>query len=215
MWAAGGCLFVENIFSHELQTHDNNPKVIRFVMGGKTKENGGLNIFIHDGFLRYTKNDGKQTGSKKARDFMIGVMDNDGTITVDWGENNIFSGNNVWLNFDEICAQIDGISHDLNKMTSGYGMTLIHEMAHTTIGGDKTDVGEDGSMGTDIAFTNVIRKQLGKQFGNSFGQEQRHSYYLLESDPDNAYFAYSPDTARVLEEKSRPTSKFIKIPLPK
>lgn len=36
--------FLKNVFSHELQTHDNYPKVVRFGTGGKTMENGGVKI---------------------------------------------------------------------------------------------------------------------------------------------------------------------------
>ena len=35
----------KNIFSHELQTHDNFPKVVRFVTRKKTKENEVMIIF--------------------------------------------------------------------------------------------------------------------------------------------------------------------------
>ena len=53
------------LFRHELQTHDNFPKVLKFITGRKTKENGG----VKEKYEAFSRLSNKEIKKAKASDF--------------------------------------------------------------------------------------------------------------------------------------------------
>src|SRR5690606_6223854 len=144
--------------------------------------------------------------SKKAREFLLNAINGENLITVKKGDYNhvdLDDRSVIYLNCMETENYINGVSPDLNPGTSGYAIDFIHELGHS-VGGVNTDDEQ-----VIIEFTNMIRSELGKDYG----QEQRHSYYLIESDPGHAYLPYSPEAKAMLEEGYKPYKQYIRIPI--
>jgi len=137
-------------------------------------EQTGLSLSVSesDGLLSYDKSDGKaeveesggqQLGSSAARSSLMGAIDHDDTVNVSLVSYNLGSataGNNVELDPTQIETQIGNVSEGLNSKTLGYGMTFLHELHHTDVGGDLRDTDKEFSKGPVVEKMNVIRQQL-------------------------------------------------------
>lgn len=61
----------------------------------------------------------------------------------------------------------------------GYGMTFLHELGHTKIGGNRRDYydfeshGLFGQTGPNVDYMNQIRRELGPRFGERFSYPSR------------------------------------------
>ena len=71
-------------------------------------------------------------------------------------------------------ALINGTSKGLDNRTMGWGMTLLHEMLHTSINGNlKDDISNEYSTGPVVDYMNIIRTQLNNQ-GFKFGIRKQY-----------------------------------------
>lgn len=145
----------------------------------------GLQLSLDkDNKLQYAKNDegkpivnkitnkkGKEidAGSKTARNFLIKMIDNKTEIEVSYhAKRTVTSGTQIGLSFEQISNMVkDAVGVDGN--TLGFGMTFLHELHHTTIGGDYHDSTELFGTGPVVDNMNIIRNELNKQ-GFNYGQ---------------------------------------------
>ena len=71
-------------------------------------------------------------------------------------------------------AIINGTSKGLDKRTMGWGMTLLHEIQHTSINGNlKDDMSKEYSTGPVVDKMNLIREQMNNQ-GFKFGKRLQY-----------------------------------------
>ena len=106
-------------------------------------------------------NDGNisQVGSASARDLMMGAIDHPDMISVEWGTRSSTDSdkNRIGLKIDQINGFIEG-SVGIDNRTMGFGMTLMHEIQHTQVGGGLSD--EPMNPGPVVTRMNKIRKEL-------------------------------------------------------
>ncbi|MBL0267866.1 MAG: hypothetical protein IPP99_04105 [Chitinophagaceae bacterium] len=146
----------------------------------------GLDLSVVDGEL---VNGGVTTNkgiSKTARKEILDMIESDGNVYIDFttvsasetknasdGSKNSF----ITLNVETIAGQVAGTSKDLNKMTSGMGMTALHEMGHTFLHGklphSDAEMKKFGVIGDIDKRMNQIRSEMGVNWG------QRLSYTYL------------------------------------
>ena len=128
----------------------------------------------------------KKIGSTYARRFVKKAIELDDVFTV-WrtsGETST-EGSDIYLNFSDIEYDMAN-TFGVDKTTSGYAMSLLHELHHTVLG---SDVGGGSSLtdpdqpmsdpikvkewnaGEVETQMNKVRRQLGATYG------QRYSYY--------------------------------------
>ncbi len=135
----------------------------------------GLSLSVNksDGLLNYGKDEngkaeveesgGQQLGSSAARSSLVGAIDHEDTVNVSLVSHNLGSataGNDIRLDPTQIETQIGNVSEGLNSKTLGYGMTFLHELHHTDVGGDLRDTDKEFSKGPVVEKMNVIRQQL-------------------------------------------------------
>ncbi|NDP22619.1 MAG: hypothetical protein GZ091_16290 [Paludibacter sp.] len=112
-----------------------------------------------------------QIGSKTARDFLMKTIDHQDMVTVvNAAKSGVPPGTNeLWLGIKQITGFING-SVGLDSKTLGWGMTLLHELHHTNVGGRLSDspygANNPGPVETQM---NIIRSELNAQGGN-YGQ---------------------------------------------
>lgn len=139
-------------------------------------EQTGLSLTVNksDGLLQYGKEkdgktakveerNGEQLGSEAARNSLIGAIDHEDTVNVSLVSYNLGSataGNDIRLDPTQIETHIGNVSEGLNSKTLGYGMTFLHELYHSDLGGDLRDTDKEFSKGPVVEKMNVIRQQL-------------------------------------------------------
>ena len=145
----------------------------------------GLQLSLDkDNKLQYAKNDkgkpivnkitnkkGKEidAGSKTARNFLIKMIDNKTEIEVSYhAKRTVTSGTQIGLSFEQISNMVKG-AVGVDGNTLGFGMTFLHELHHTTIGGDYHDSTELFGTGPVVDNMNIIRNELNKQ-GFNYGE---------------------------------------------
>lgn len=81
-----------------------------------------------------------QSGSATARSLLIGAMDHTDMITAAPGIRSagMRGTNEIRLNFKQIEVFING-TVNMDNRTLGWGMTLMHEINHTNVGGGLQD----------------------------------------------------------------------------
>jgi len=114
-----------------------------------------------------------QAGSATARTLMTGAMDHQDMVTVTPGRTSgVPPGTNtIGLNFKQIDGFING-TVNMDNRTLGWGMTVMHELYHTQIGGGLPD--SPFNPGPVVTQMNIIRSELNTKGGN-YGQ--RMDYY--------------------------------------
>jgi len=114
-----------------------------------------------------------QVGSATARDLMTNAIDHQDWITVAAGTtSHVPQGTNtIGLNFKQIENFIIG-TVGMDNRTLGWGMTLMHEINHTKVGGGLRDT--PGNPGPTVTKMNTIRSEL-NALGGNYGQ--RLDYY--------------------------------------
>ncbi len=151
-----------------------------------------------------TDADGNAIGSAYARNLMMFMMNQTGIVDITM-ETNMGSGvrrsspNTINLNPNQINSFING-SVGVDSRTLGWGMTLMHETFHTTLGGGLRDTPNlIHPYGTVVANMNHIRSDLNAQGGN-YGQ--RLSYIAWATSPQhNAYVPFSLTAKMTMELK--------------
>ena len=158
----------------------------------------GLQLSLDkDNKLQYAKNDegkpivnkitnkkGKEidAGSKTARNFLIKMIDNKTEIEVSYhAKRTVTSGNQIGLSFEQISNMVKG-AVGVDGNTLGFGMTFLHELHHTTIGGDYHDSTELFGTGPVVDNMNIIRNELNKQ---GFNYGERLNYKAIHTKEGN------------------------------
>ena len=158
----------------------------------------GLQLSLDkDNKLQYAKNDegkpivnkitnkkGKEidAGSKTARNFLIKMIDNKTEIEVSYhAKRTVTSGTQIGLSFEQISNMVkSAVGVDGN--TLGFGMTFLHELHHTTIGGDYHDSTDLFGTGPVVDNMNIIRNELNKQ---GFNYGERLNYKAIHTKEGN------------------------------
>lgn len=158
----------------------------------------GLQLSLDkDNKLQYAKNDegkpivnkitnkkGKEidAGSKTARNFLIKMIDNKTEIEVSYhAKRTVTSGTQIGLSFEQISNMVKG-AVGVDGNTLGFGMTFLHELHHTTIGGDYHDSTELFGTGPVVDNMNIIRNELNKQ---GFNYGERLNYKAIHTKEGN------------------------------
>jgi RHS repeat-associated protein len=163
-----------------------------------------------------TDANGKKVGSRTARKMITKAIDNKNTVNV-YATNKMGSmggGLQININSTQINQLISGTSSNLDSKTMGFGMTFLHELGHTDLGGSEVDpqtfttpsgakAVNFGELGTNVPKMNRIRRQLGSSFG------QRTSYGSMPIG-GNTYLPFSTGAKSDLERGIVPANSYIK-----
>jgi hypothetical protein len=155
-----------------------------------------------------------QVGSATARNLMISAINNSSTVTVGAGARSLTDGpaNIIGLSFRQIEGFIQG-THGLDNTTMGWGMTFMHELGHTAVGGGLSDALGWGNIGAVETRMNTIRTELNAQGGN-FGQ--RLNYEAVRLTPNgSAYIPFNSNAVNIMESgivpAPVPSMRFVRI----
>ena len=150
-----------------------------------------------------------QVGSATARTQLVGLIDNQSTVSV--GITNKGSqggGSDIWLDPSQINSFISGAVGMDNK-TLGWGMTFLHESYHTTIGGGLADY--PFNPGPVVNNMNTIRSEL-NALGGDYGQ--RLDYYATPLGTSYNYLPFNSNAKRAIDAGfipgTMPGDKFIR-----
>ncbi len=110
---------------------------------------------------------------------MINVIDHNDVVDVEYGfKSGVEPGTNALrLSMRQIEGFINGATNVDNR-TMGWGMTFLHELHHTQVGGGLSD-GEP--LGDVVRQMNIIRSELNLQGGN-YGQRESYKSIRIDSD---------------------------------
>jgi uncharacterized protein RhaS with RHS repeats len=155
-------------------------------------EQTGMNLKLAgNGNLEYSKNsktgealvsevDGVKTGSESARNFLTSIIDNESTISVGSSKGNgsktVLGESNIWIDSEQIDGHINNTPNGLNNKTLGYGMTFLHELHNTGLGGSLEDPPKTDIYSTGAAVDNVnkYRQELDQ---NSYNHSKSQGFY--------------------------------------
>ncbi len=163
-----------------------------------------------------TDANGKKVGSRNARKMITKAIDNKNTVNV-YATNKMGSmggGLQININSTQISLLISGTSSNLDSKTMGFGMTFLHELGHTDLGGSEIDpqtfttpsgakAVNFGELGTNVPKMNRIRRQLGSSYG------QRTSYGSMPIG-GNTYLPFSTGAKSDLERGIVLANSYIK-----
>ena len=156
----------------------------------------GLSVYLDGNTrLQYQKDDNgspmiKQTvdkngnsvdaGSKTARDFLMKVIDDKDVVDISYSNKSITDGpkNQIALNFDQIDSFVKG-AVGVDGNTLGFGMTFLHELHHTKVGGGLKDDPDNWGTGPVVDNMNKIREELNNQ---GFNYGERTNYRGIQTD---------------------------------
>ncbi|MBD5345154.1 MAG: hypothetical protein HDR90_09290 [Bacteroides sp.] len=123
--------------------------------------------------------DGKSSyaGSETTRTLLIESIDNQKVVDVSYSKRSATNDNSIGLNAQQIDKMIEG-AVGVDGNTLGYGMTFMHELFHTEVGGSGKDSTENYGTGEVVDNMNKIRNELNSQ---GFNYGQRMNYKALPS----------------------------------
>ncbi|HTK19771.1 MAG TPA: RHS repeat-associated core domain-containing protein, partial [Mucilaginibacter sp.] len=150
----------------------------------------------------------REVGSATARNALIKAIDNSTTAYVRAGTNSssIVGGTLIKLDPTQIDKFISG-TNNLDAKTLGYGMTFLHEMIHSLLGGSLTDPPVSagfGPTGATVDKMNIIRSEL-NQKGANFGQRSSYQGIVL-SVGGAAYLPFNTTSLNSLQGGNPPNS---------
>jgi hypothetical protein len=162
-----------------------------------------------------TDANGNAVGSKTARKMLVKAIGNENTVQVyaTTRMGSVGGGLEINLNSTQINQNISGTSSNLDSRTLGFGMTFLHELGHTDIGGKRVDPSTTtlpngtktvpfGELGTNVPVMNRIRSELGSSYG------QRTSYGALPIG-GNTYIPFSAQSKTDLERGIVPANSYV------
>jgi len=134
-------------------------------------------------------NENENIGSATAREFLLGVIDNTDFVSVAINAASNLSAvplgsNDIWLSPSQINSFING-SVNVDNRTLGWGMTFMHELNHTQVGGGLRDT--PGNPGPLVSQMNIIRFEL-NTLGGNYGQRLD---YQASGIGGNAYLPFN------------------------
>lgn len=141
--------------------------------------------------------------SMSARNEVLNMINSDGNVYIDFSsisskglQMSDANTGSIMLNPADIAAQIAGASKDLNKITFGWGMTVLHELGHTYLhrnfGHSEATMTSFGVIDEADARTNQMRSELGSNWG------QRLSYTSLPFG-NVSYIPMTPASLKALQ----------------
>ncbi|MGV0923766.1 RHS repeat domain-containing protein [Empedobacter tilapiae] len=154
----------------------------------------GLTLNVDDnGKLNYDQNSTSDLVSETAANMLMGAIDNkDHTYNISEKTEGASSNqqginvSNISINGNEVLGFEGGVSKNLNPLTLGAGMTVLHEISHSAnkLPDERFEL---GIPGPNVEFMNKIRSELDAsgKFDKSFGQ--RESYISLPRLDYNYY----------------------------
>ena len=146
-----------------------------------------------------------QVGSVMARTLMTGAIDHKDWVSVAPGKSGVVPGtNSIGLNFKQINGFINGTVGMDNK-TLGWGMTFMHELHHTQVGGGLHDT--PGNPGPVVIQMNTIRSEL-NTLGGNYGQ--RLDYAATHIGAYN-YIPFSKPAQSLLSVGLVPVNTYVKF----
>lgn len=185
----------------------------------------GLDLsFDEDGYLQYSKNgngdanitvrtdsNGKsyESGSSTARKFLTQMIDSPESVSIFYSPKKSMGGDNqVGIKPDQVNEFINGASKNLDGNTLGFGMVVLHEMYHTSLGGGYKH-SEYLEQDMVLKNMNMIRAEMNRQ-GYVFGQRLS---YAAKDIYGRVYLPFDDNSARSLMNDIPPNSKnlFISI----
>jgi len=162
-----------------------------------------------------TDANGNAVGSKTARKMLVKAIGNENTVQVyaTTRMGSVGGGLEINLNSTQINQNISGTSSNLDSRTLGFGMTFLHELGHTDIGGKRVDPSTTtlpngtktvpfGELGTNVPVMNRIRSELGSSYG------QRTSYGALPIG-GNTHIPFSAQSKTDLERGIVPANSYV------
>ena len=181
----------------------------------------GLSLSIgKGGVLEYKSPEGKLGGSKTARNMLIKAIKHEDDVTVmndPYDESRVFmygdskeKRNTININFDQIQDFIDGTSDDLNKLTYGYGMNLLHELGHTEMFGAMEDLTLTQDPGNNVRNVNKIRREMSKATDSDFGQRVSYKTGVVRGDAGYQYERFSKHAASQLDNFAKPNYGYVR-----
>lgn len=119
-----------------------------------------------------------QTGSTTARSLMTKSIDHTDMVTVIPAASfGVPTGTNeLRLSIKQINKFING-TVGMDNRTLGWGMTFMHELHHTQVGGGLRDT--PGNPGPVVTQMNIIRSELNNQ-GRNYGQRSDYPATLIQ-----------------------------------
>lgn len=152
----------------------------------------GLTITNSNGIMSYAKDsngnpiiamsidsngNSVQSGSVTARDFLIKAINHRDMVTVVNAANSGVppNTNELRLSIRQIEGFIKG-TVGMDNRTLGWGMTSMHELHHTQVGGGLRDT--PGNPGPVVTQMNIIRSELNAKGGN-YGQRLDYPATLI------------------------------------
>ncbi len=219
----GDSIKVKNVQQYD-QT--NNTHIAETMVSDLQAETGLTITIDKNGQMQFAKDkdgnaviskdkDGNAIGSATARDLFTSAVGKEETANVSIGGNK--SGNQPGtLDINISARQVDAFiagANNVDSRTMGYGMTLLHETMHTSIGGSLTDAG-NGGIGQVEGVMNKIRGEL-NQNGMNFGQ--RLSYKgMAATDSGDAFVPFDAHSLNVLKNYTIPDGgdKYVSYPDP-
>lgn len=114
-----------------------------------------------------------QTGSVTARTLMTRAIDHqDWVNVVPAGRSGVPLGTNeLRLSINQIGQFVSGAAN-LDNRTLGWGMTFMHELHHTQVGGGLSD--SPGNPGPVVTQMNIVRSEL-NNLGGNYGQRLNYN----------------------------------------
>jgi len=176
----GDSIYMKNIYDNHRDIYD---KIINDLSAetGYTYKLTDSGMLVYDtnddGSAKISTKDGKEIGSAEARDIMRNAIGHAETVQVSISSSgkshSELGGLQISLGTNEINRYING-TKNMDKRTLGYGMIFMHEILHTRVGGSLTDTEGYGNTGGVVDRMNIVRRQLGENWG------QRLSYTAME-----------------------------------
>lgn len=153
---------------------------------------------------------GDKIGSRKARNILKDAIGHTDDINISLGgANSVTAGNDIRLSPNQINSFIAGTSAGIDNTTLGWGMTALHEIKHTNVGGGihhgaEAAPGNFGMLGKNVRIENTIRRQLDGNYGT------RTSYQAIRLAPGGpAYIPMSNQAKSELERGIVPATSVI------
>ncbi|TMI89129.1 MAG: hypothetical protein E6H08_16920 [Bacteroidetes bacterium] len=226
----GDSLDVSKIVTYDKANGTNYATTITNDLSAET----GLTITVVDGRLEYAKDkDGNaviaqrttkkgkvvNAGSQKARDLITGAIKDTRTAVTEIATRtsaSVQGGLQIYLNANQIKNFVSGVNN-VDGRTLGWGMTFMHELIHSALGGGLSDSpaslpGNFGQTGATVDKMNGIRRELN---ANGFNFGERMSYQALSSALNTpSYLPFDNSALIDLQNGNFPpsaSSKFLKF----
>ncbi len=173
---------------------------LEFIGGLKISESKGGNI-------TFEIDESAEDFSQEARDKMVTAFGDKEKHVKAWVtyDESAASTDELGMCRSQIKGFIDNTSSDLDPRTLGFGMTFLHELGHTDLGGGLKDYNLHYDNGANVKSMNKIREQLGKaRWG------ERYYFKQLDKSTGESYIPFSRGTFLDLRNGFTPQNKYIK-----